>query len=112
METLAEYVDRIMKEKNLKSLDVEARSIAAGNRIADSYVDNIVKGTTKNPSVEKLNALADGLGVDKIELFKVASGIAEPEDAWSPQTLLKAYQKMTSIKPAEIKQIKKILKIK
>ena len=111
METLAQYVDRIMKEKNLKSWDVEARSIAAGNRIADSYVDNIVKGITTNPSVEKLNALADGLGVDKIEIFKVASGIEDPEDSWTPETLLKAFEKMLHLTPKEIKQVKKILKI-
>jgi transcriptional regulator with XRE-family HTH domain len=111
METLAEYVDRVMKEKNLKSLDVEARSIEAGNRITDSYVDNIIKGVNKNLSIVKLNALADGLGVDKVELFKVASGIKDPDETWTPQSLIRLLQKILSLKSNEIKAIKKMLKI-
>ena len=111
METLAEYVYRVMKEKNIKSLDVEARSIEAGNRIADSYVTNIARGVNKNPTIEKLNALAGGLGVDKVELFKVASGIKDSEEVWTPQSLIRVLQKILHLKSSEIKQIKKILKI-
>jgi transcriptional regulator with XRE-family HTH domain len=111
METLAEYVDRVMKEKNLKSLDVEARSIELGHRITDSYITSIAQGVNKNPSVRKLNALADALDVDRIELFKIASGMEEPEDSWTLETILKVYQKIPTLKPAEIKQAKKLLKI-
>jgi len=35
----------------------------------------IVKGSSCNPSVRKLVALASGLGVDPVELFKVAAGV-------------------------------------
>jgi transcriptional regulator with XRE-family HTH domain len=111
METLGQYVDRIMKEKNLTALDVENRSIQAGNKITDTYVTNIILGINKNLSVKKLNVLADALEVDRIELFKVASGIGEPEESWTPQTLLRAFNKMLHLKPAEIKKIKKMLKI-
>lgn len=112
METLAEFVDRVMKEKNLKSLDVEARSIELGNRITDSYVTSIMQGVNKNPSVKKLNALADALDVDRIELFKIASGMEEPEDSWTLETILKVYQKIPKIKPANIKAVKKLLGVK
>ena len=112
METLAEYVDRVMKEKNLKALDVEARSIEAGNRIADSYVTNIVRGVNKNLSIEKLTALADGLDVDKIELFKIAAGIEDTEETWNAQSLMQVIQKLFRLKSKEIKAVKKLLNIK
>ena len=111
METLSKYVDRVMKEKNLKALDVEARATEAGHKITDTYVTNIVRGTNKNLSVEKLLALADGLDVDKVELFKVAAGIKDQRDSWTVQSLIRAVQKLFNLKPNEIKQIKKILKI-
>lgn len=111
METLAEYVDRVMKEKNIKSLDVEARSIEAGNRIADSYVTNIARGVNKNPTVDKLVALAGGLDVDKIELFKIAAGIEDTDETWNAQSLMRAIQKIFRLKASEIKALKKHLKI-
>jgi transcriptional regulator with XRE-family HTH domain len=108
METLGEYVSRVMDEKNLKVKDVERR---AGGIISDSYVTNIMNGVATNLTIEKLNALAVGLGVDKVELFKVASGIKDPEETWTPQSLIRLLQKILSLKSSEIKQIKKILKI-
>src|SRR4051794_5488236 len=71
-ETLSQYVARIMQEKQLKMYDVEVRS---GRRITDAYVGNILKGKARNPSVDKLQALAAGLGVDEDEIFRVARGL-------------------------------------
>ena len=112
METLAEYVNRVMKEKNLKALDVEARATELGHKITDTYVTNIMRGINKNLSIEKLIALADGLDVDKVELFKVAAGIEESSEIWTVQSLIVVIQRIFRLKPAEIKQVKKVLKIK
>ncbi|HJQ68780.1 MAG TPA: helix-turn-helix domain-containing protein [Blastocatellia bacterium] len=71
---LSKYVRRIMKQKGLTQRDVELRS---EGRITDGYVADILRGAAKNPSVEKLKALAVGLGVDLREIFDVACGPAE-----------------------------------
>lgn len=68
---LGEYVKRVMKLKGLTQKDVQRMS---GGRITDGYVASITTGRATNLSVDKLIALADGLGVDTDELFHVASG--------------------------------------
>jgi len=68
---LGEYVKRVMKLKGLTQKDVQRMS---GMRITDGYVASITTGRASNLSVDKLNALADGLGVEADELFHVASG--------------------------------------
>ena len=73
---LSEYVRRVMKLKGLTQNDVERM---AGGRITDGYVASITTDRATNLSVEKLVALADGLGVDVDELFYVARGLAEDE---------------------------------
>ena len=72
---LSEYVRRVMKLKGFTQNDVERMS---GGRITDGYVASITTDRATNLSVEKLVALADGLGVDVDELFHVARGL--PED--------------------------------
>jgi len=72
VETLAEYARRILSEKQFTLRDVEARS---GHKIADAYVASIVKGTARNLSVDKLKALAVGLGEPEEAVFKVARGV-------------------------------------
>lgn len=71
---LNEYVRRVMKLKGLTLKDVQRLS---GERITDAYVASISIGRASNPSVDKLKALADGLGVDVNELFHVACGLPE-----------------------------------
>lgn len=69
---LGEYVKRVMKLKGLTQKDVQRMS---GWKITDGYVASITTGRARNLSVDKLMALADGLGVDSDELFHVASGL-------------------------------------
>ena len=76
-ESLREHIARIMKEKGLRVRDIRRRS--AGT-ITESYISEILKGVAANPSVEKLAALARGLGVDPVELFRAASGGSVGED--------------------------------
>jgi transcriptional regulator with XRE-family HTH domain len=73
---LSEFVRRIMKLKGLTQKDIERMS---GGRITDGYVASITTERATNLSVDKLVALADGLGVDPDELFRVARGLAEGE---------------------------------
>lgn len=123
LETLPEYVQRIMNEKGLKPKDVEVRS---GNKIDAAYVFKILRGNSKYPSVVKLQGLAEGLGVDEDELFKVARSVPlkgkRSGDPWPSNVLIRAMERITSspelteivqsllkAKPAKLKAIKKIL---
>ena len=72
VETLAEYVRRILGEKQLTLKEVEVRS---GRKIGDAYVAHIVRGAARNLSVDKLKALAVGLGEPEEAVFKVARGV-------------------------------------
>ena len=74
---LSEYVKRVMKLKGLTQKDVQRMS---GWKITDGYVASITTGRAKNLSVDKLMALADGLGVDYDDLFHVACGAGSLED--------------------------------
>jgi transcriptional regulator with XRE-family HTH domain len=74
-EDLKRYVKRVMKQKGLTLRDIEIRS---GGKITDGYVSGIITGIAKNPSVEKIKALAQGLGVSIDEVFHVACGTLDP----------------------------------
>jgi transcriptional regulator with XRE-family HTH domain len=70
-ESLSQYVKRVIEEKALTLHDVEMLS---GKRITDTYVSNIISGEASNPSIDKIQALARGLGVEVLDLFKAAVG--------------------------------------
>jgi transcriptional regulator with XRE-family HTH domain len=87
---LGEYVKWVMKLKGLTQKDVERMS---DGRITGAYVGSITTGRAGNPSVEKIKALAAGLGVDVDELFHVACGLPEeldsqPKSSHAPDALL------------------------
>jgi len=71
---LSEYVKRVMKLKGLTQKDVERMS---GGRITAAYVGSITTGRADNLSVEKVQALAEGLGVELDELFHIACGLTQ-----------------------------------
>lgn len=73
IESLSDYIRRIMHQSDLTFRDVEKRS--AGG-ITAGYVSDIVRKKTKNPSVAKLKGLAKGLGRDESEVIAVARGEA------------------------------------
>ena len=92
---LGEYVKWVMKLKGLTQKDVQRLS---GWQITDGYVASITTGRAGNLSVEKLKALADGLGVDLDDLFHVASGLTPKPDeknaaAIDPLVILDTVQK-------------------
>jgi transcriptional regulator with XRE-family HTH domain len=69
---LSEYVRDIVSKKGLSSSEVQKRS---RNKISFGYVNDIINERTTNPSVEKLQALAQGLGVPEEDIFRVARGL-------------------------------------
>src|SRR5437868_15449787 len=71
METLAEYLDRLMRQQNLTSTELAKRSQLDGHTI-----NRFRRGLLNNPTVETILKLATGLDVNPHELFTAASGIA------------------------------------
>ena len=76
-EDLSRYVRRILAEKRLSFRDVQRDS---GGGITQGYVGAIVNGRYVNPSVEKLKALARGLGESEERVFRVARGLSPDLD--------------------------------
>lgn len=68
---LGAYIRRIMREKGISQRQIELRSNRA---ITDGYVALLLSGDARNPSVEKIKALAKALETDAHELFEVAGG--------------------------------------
>ncbi|HWO01901.1 MAG TPA: helix-turn-helix transcriptional regulator [Blastocatellia bacterium] len=104
---LARYIARVLKEKDLSLHDVQVMS---GWKITDAYIGSIIRGRASNPSVEKLQALALGLGVDEDEIFRVARGAAGSEsngdrnaDPWQSVMILRLMEQVVS-KP-DLKEI-------
>ena len=77
MDKLREHLRAVMEQKGLSVPEIEKHS---NRTIGQSYIFDILSGKTKYISVDKLNALALGLGVDSVELFKVASGYTPAPD--------------------------------
>jgi transcriptional regulator with XRE-family HTH domain len=67
-----------MQEKSLSATDVERRSKGG---ITQSYVSQIVNRGIESITTKKLDALAKGLGVPRLELYRVAAGGGPEEDA-------------------------------
>ena len=99
IETLSQYVKRILEEKQMTMMNVQERSKGG---IADAYVGSIVNGVAKNPSVDKLKALAVGIGEPEDDVFKVARGLPldyegeASRDPWPGTILAKAIGKIVS----------------
>lgn len=112
----------VMKEKGLSVLQIQKRS---GGKIKDSFIFDILKGKTKTLSVEKVHALAEGMGIDSIDVFKAASGGAVNfinTEPWPPKKLLKTMeqvvdnpqltkimQELAKMKPSRVRAILEII---
>jgi transcriptional regulator with XRE-family HTH domain len=94
MEKLREYVRAVMDKEGISVPDIVSRSEGT---IKQSYIFDILSGKTKSISVEKLNALAKGLDIDPVELFKIASGYTpSPDPAREMTAVLKIILGMSS----------------
>jgi transcriptional regulator with XRE-family HTH domain len=85
MERLIEFIRAVMKQKGISVPEIAKRS---GGTIKASYIFDILSGKTRHISVTKLNALAKGMDVDSVELFRAASGYATSPDAASELTAI------------------------
>ncbi|HEX5732080.1 MAG TPA: helix-turn-helix transcriptional regulator [Blastocatellia bacterium] len=103
------YVIRILKDKGLTPTDVERRS--AGG-ISDSYVALITAGKVKNISVDKLKALARGLGVSEDEVFTSACGVTIPKnEEFHESEFVGLFYKYSRLADVDKREVRAILEI-
>lgn len=69
--TLADFIRERMKEQNLSAADVARRS---GNDISPTIVNKILNGEVSKSGTKTLAAIARGIGVAELDLFRVANG--------------------------------------
>jgi transcriptional regulator with XRE-family HTH domain len=69
MEDLSQYLDRVMRQKN-----ISPKELARICGITDSYIGRVTRGKGINLTIKTILALADGLDVDPHELFTAACG--------------------------------------
>src|SRR4051812_35483059 len=90
METLKEYLDRVMRQKKLKLVDLAKRC-----HVSDSYIGKVRSGRSGNLTVQTMLTLARGLEVNPHDIFTAASGVPVDETAHiDPRLLLDQIQKL------------------
>lgn len=108
-ETLEQYVKRVLREKGLTLSDVERR---AGGTISDSYVAGITNGNVRNLTLDKLKALARGLGVTEDKIIAVASGLASlAEDGFHQSDFASLFKKYKYLSEQDKKEVQVLLQV-
>ncbi|MCP9496713.1 MAG: helix-turn-helix transcriptional regulator [Pyrinomonadaceae bacterium MAG19_C2-C3] len=84
----------------------------SGGLIAQSYFFKIENGLVKNVSIEKLRAIARGLGISEEELLRVARGKPKSvdEDLESSEFAL-LYSKHTRLTAQQKRDFKKVIEM-
>jgi DNA-binding Xre family transcriptional regulator len=90
METLKEYLDRVMRQKNLKLVDLAKRC-----QVSDSYIGKLRSGRSGNLTVQTMLTLAKGLEVNPHDIFTAVSGVAVDDAShMDPLVFLEHMQKL------------------
>ena len=111
-EDLADFIRRIINEKKLKLREVEEVSSRKGNKITHGYLSKILSRKSGNPSVEKLHAIAIGLGVHSKEVF-AAAGVeyTEAERDYENSRFQLLYLKFDGLPPESKVEAEKLMGI-
>jgi transcriptional regulator with XRE-family HTH domain len=80
-----------MRQKSLTLRNIEVNS---GRKISNSYISKILNGKVKNPTADKIVALAQGLKVDPHEVFTAISG--EEQSGYNPMLFADMVQQLAS----------------
>jgi transcriptional regulator with XRE-family HTH domain len=93
---LSQYLQLLMKEKGLKLADIERK---CQGKLSNSYLSKIIRGKADNLTVEAIDILAQGLGIDGYELFAIAYGkpprnAGESSSTIDPLLFVEAVQKL------------------
>ena len=105
-ETLAEYLKRVMHQKNLKVADVQASS-----GLSQGYINEVLRGAKTNLTIETIGILAEALDIDGFELFAAAYGKTPDSITVDPHLLADTIQKLI-LNPDLIELVQNTAKLK
>jgi transcriptional regulator with XRE-family HTH domain len=103
-ERLSDFVRRIRKERHLSLSDISKRSARSGKPISASYINRIENDPTRRVSADRLNALANGLGVPVDELLVYALSKMRPDEA-DELSLLARFRALSPQRKADVLEI-------
>src|SRR6185369_13830006 len=69
IETLAEYLKRVMRERKMKVGD-----LVAASGLSQTYINSLLRGAQTNLTIETIALLSQALNVDGFEIFTAAYG--------------------------------------
>lgn len=109
-ESFADYLRRLISEKNLRYRQVAERS---GGLISHAAISDIISGKTREVKASTITALAKGLGVTEEEVFAAYSGKKPVTDSpeyknWRYAALFDDSQKLT---PEQMTKFETIMEI-
>lgn len=113
-ETPQAYVNRIMREQDLSHVRVSERAKKKGHKLSSSYIHEIARGTSVNPTIGLLKAIAAGLGRPVEEVIKVWLGqrvtdeVVYSEGFWAD--LSDEYHHLPSAEQKEVKPLLEMLR--
>src|ERR1044071_402325 len=105
-ETLAEYLKRVMHQKNLKVADVQASS-----GLSQGYINEVLRGAKTNLTIETIGILAEALDIDGFELFAAAYGKTPENLTVDPHLLADTLQTLI-VNPDLIELVQNTAKLK
>lgn len=95
-EPLGDFISRIRNEKGLSCTDVSKQSARFGKPISASYVNRIENKRIKDPSPDRLRALAHGLGIPAEDLLARAAGLVTPGDQSEELHLVTRFRELSA----------------
>ena len=104
-EDFGDFIRRVRRQKNLSCADVSRQSARFGKRIAGSYVNRIENNPHLRPSVDRLRALAYGLGVPVEELLARAAGLNPCHTSYDELNLLTRFRELSPERKEDVLHI-------
>jgi transcriptional regulator with XRE-family HTH domain len=104
-EPLGDFVSRIRSEKGLSCTGVSRQSARFGKPISASYVNRIENKQIKDPSPDRLRALAHGLSIPAEDLLARAAGLVTPGDQSQELYLVTRFRELSPDRKIDVLNI-------
>lgn len=104
-EALGDFIRRIRDEKGLSLAAVAKRSDSLGHKITPGYINHIENDPTRQPTANKLKALALGLGIPLEELVARATGGVAPGNKSDELRLVARFRELSPERKADVLKV-------
>lgn len=104
-EPLGDFISRIRNAKGLSCTDVSQQSARFGEPISASYVNRIENKRIKDPSPDRLRALAHGLGIPAEDVLARAAGLVASGDQSEELRLVTRFRELSPDRRVDVLNI-------